>query len=183
MREFTRIVKDKFGTQELIGVEVGVNKGENAAEMLKELNLKKLILVDSWRTYEYPTNEEITYGYTNQLYLDQLYFNATTYFKKFENVYIYKLSSMIASCLIKDTFDFIYLDASHRFADLLEDCVRWSPKLNKDGIIGGHDWYHEYFQNDIHNAIHSFLKLTSNSFTIENLYIVGDDWYLKNVKN
>ena len=49
IRDFTKFVKEHFGkTDSLIGVEVGVWKGDNAETINEYLNPKLLILVDAW---------------------------------------------------------------------------------------------------------------------------------------
>ena len=39
-------------------------------------------------------------------------------------------------------YDFIYIDASHEYEDVLNDLKMFLPKLKSNGIIAGHDWGH-----------------------------------------
>ena len=36
--------------------------------------------------------------------------------------------------------DFIYIDASHYYKDVIDDLNAWHPFLNENGIICGDDW-------------------------------------------
>ena len=40
-----------------------------------------------------------------------------------------------------NSLDFIFIDACHDYECVKEDLHTWYPKLKKDGIIAGHDYY------------------------------------------
>jgi predicted O-methyltransferase YrrM len=39
-----------------------------------------------------------------------------------------------------ESIDFVYIDASHEYDDLVADIKAWLPKLNKGGIMAGDDY-------------------------------------------
>ena len=41
-----------------------------------------------------------------------------------------------------ETFDFVYIDASHHYDFVKSDILAWYPKVKKGGYIGGHDYTH-----------------------------------------
>lgn len=51
-------------------------------------------------------------------------------------------SSTEASATFEDnSLDFLFIDASHIEADVLDDLSCWFPKIKLGGYIGGHDYY------------------------------------------
>ena len=40
-------------------------------------------------------------------------------------------------------FDFVYLDADHRYEEILKDLHLWYPKIRPGGILAGHDYKDE----------------------------------------
>lgn len=52
------------------------------------------------------------------------------------------LSSVVASSFCEKTFDFVWLDGSHEYNDVMEDIKKYKPLVKNHGIFGGHD-YHE----------------------------------------
>jgi predicted O-methyltransferase YrrM len=44
-----------------------------------------------------------------------------------------------------NSFDFIYIDASHTYEDTKKDIELYLPKVKKGGIIGGHDYQQDEF--------------------------------------
>jgi predicted O-methyltransferase YrrM len=66
-----------------------------------------------------------------------------------------KTTSVEASKLYADgSLDFVFIDASHEYQDVLDDIMVWLPKVKVGGIIAGHDY--EYYQ--VNNAVHEFFK-------------------------
>jgi predicted O-methyltransferase YrrM len=48
-----------------------------------------------------------------------------------------------ADDFLDNSLDFVYIDAGHRFDDVVQDIIKWTKKVRKGGIISGHD-YMEY---------------------------------------
>lgn len=42
-----------------------------------------------------------------------------------------------------ESVDFIFVDGGHTYKDVLLDLQSWFPKLKNNGIIAGHDWWHD----------------------------------------
>ena len=71
-------------------------------------------------------------------------FDMITHHKKFS----YEISN-----LFKDNaYDFIYIDADHKYESVIKDVELYLPKLKKGGIIGGHD-YCPYSWPDVIKAV------------------------------
>jgi cephalosporin hydroxylase len=120
-------------------VEVGSWKGRSSAFLAVEIiNSGKNIkfdCVDTWKGgVEHQDMEEIIN--------DQLY---DIFLKNIENVkHIInpvRMTSLDASKLYEDeSLDFVFIDASHEYEDVLDDLNAWYPKVKKGGTIAGHDY-------------------------------------------
>uniref|UniRef100_A0A6H1ZJF0 Putative methyltransferase n=1 Tax=viral metagenome TaxID=1070528 RepID=A0A6H1ZJF0_9ZZZZ len=108
-------LKDK---KDLVGVELGVQYGVNAANILQYLNIKKLYLVDIHDTAE---RREILKDFEHKI------------------VYIIK-SSTDAVTEIPDDLDFVYIDADHTEKAVYEDIENYFPKVREGGLVAGHDY-------------------------------------------
>ena len=104
-------------------VEVGLGSGNNAFAMLNKSDIT-LIGVDNYT--EHPENKEKM--------LSKLNFNGRFTFLE--------MDSVSASKTFPDrSFEYVYIDGSHEYQDVLDDCNAWWPKVAKNGILAGHDWW------------------------------------------
>lgn len=189
-RDFTKFVKQHFAeTDNLIGVEVGVWKGDNALSIAEYLKPKLLILVDAW-------NETVEAG--NAQHMNEI--NQSDYdesqeghllhtYRNFANatnvVIIRGLSTLVAELLIGN-FDFVYIDAGHCYESIKNDIKFWSPLVREGGVLGGHD----YNMDGIETAVREAFKDTSNKISIGwkegdiksdadgRVYYQGIDWWV-----
>ena len=54
---------------------------------------------------------------------------------------IHKMTTDEASNLYEDkSLDFVYIDASHKKENVINDIKNWYPKVKKGGILAGDDW-------------------------------------------
>ena len=145
-RPVTRVIK-KQNKQDLVGCEIGVSRGYNAITMLKTLPIKRLYLIDI--SYEKNT--------INRLY------------KYAHRVIVKSGKSRDVVDQIPD-LDFVYIDGSHEYDDVIDDIRLYYPKVKEGGIVGGHDFDKQDVSNAVVNfALHNNLKLHS----------LKDDWWFE----
>jgi predicted O-methyltransferase YrrM len=52
-----------------------------------------------------------------------------------------QMESIAASKLyVNEQLDFVFIDASHEYANVIEDIKHWLPKVKKGGVLAGHDY-------------------------------------------
>ncbi len=155
-------MKKIFNSNKVIGVEIGVEKGRNALSILKELNIKKLSLIDVWSNYE--GKETLFNDLSN-------YNKVIKRFGKNNKVQIIKNTSIEGSKRFNDkSLDFVYIDANHSYKYVYDDLKAWYPKVKDNGILSGHDIYQCY---DVLKALKDFCCIRKLRF-----YIDLPDWYL-----
>ena len=118
----------------LVGMEVGVYKGENALNILQNLNIQKLYLIDPYLPYpDYNPHDlpmpldlakRIAYETTKNFPVDYLY-------KKFVNCTDDDFSNQL--------FDFIYIDGEHSEEAFRNDFDRALGLLKSKSFLCGHD--------------------------------------------
>ncbi len=158
----------------LIGAEIGVNRGAHAKQLLNFLNIKQLILVDPWKTYD--QSQEDTFNPAGLDSNDQEYCYRET-LKKFSNnpkVKIVRDYSVNAAKMFDDEyFDFVYIDGNHSYKEVKKDLESWYPKLKKYGTMCG-DNYGDAYKDTI-KAVSEFVykyKLIINSGKGEQFWFV-----------
>tara|TARA_Y100001970_G_scaffold285539_1_gene405600 strand:- start:8662 stop:9345 length:684 start_codon:yes stop_codon:yes gene_type:complete len=144
-------------------VEVGVWKGDFSKQISNISNPKLLILVDSW------TYDEKVRGCApqvdgkeplNQNFFDQAKKDTYSKFENNPNVHILDLNSQDASSTYEDNFfDYVYIDAEHTYEAVINDLKFWYPKLKKNGILFGDDYYwrEEDDSLSLHKAYQEFI--------------------------
>jgi len=154
-----------------IGVEIGVLRGYNAKNLLKNLEIKKLYLIDPYvEYYEYENQkhrfEPLTYKkekkYAHNLlkpYADKI-------------IWIEKLSEKSLNDIpIHPALDFVYIDGNHTYEFVKKDLELFFPRLTFNGVIGGHDYCSSF--PGVVRAVNEFAKK-------HNLIISGRgiDWWM-----
>jgi hypothetical protein len=163
-----KILKRIFGETPLIGAEIGVYKGENSLQLLKNLNIKQLFLIDPYIAYkEYDTENE----FTIQSPLQKIEKNARNRLVKYnEKITFVKEKSSDALKKISSNLDFVYIDGNHDYLFVKEDIENYYKKLRKGGILSGHD----IDQPDITKAVIEFIIKKK----INNLGVDFQDWWI-----
>ena len=171
---FLKIKKD-FNTK-LIGVEIGVLKGDNAKEILKRLDIERLYLVDPYIYYDGYYEPSWFEAYKKDLKdLENLKMKTKKKLRRDENKieFIYKTSKE-AVTLIPNNLDFVYIDGNHSYKHVMEDINLYYNKVKDRGIIGGHDFQGEEKDViDVKNAVIDFV--CKNNLQ---LHTIGSDWWI-----
>ena len=149
------------GRQDLRGVEIGVDKANNALSILKELPIGKLFLIDPYIPYEdksrarsadYAIAHDKLAEYPQVVWLLKTSESAN---KEFQN---------------EEAFDFVYIDGNHAFEFVKKDITLYYPLIKNNGLIGGHDYTPLY--ESVMRAVNEFAEQTELD-----LHSVLPDWW------
>ena len=159
-------------------VEIGTWKGKSAAFMAVELiNQNKNIKFDCVDTWE--GSEEHRRKYGKWIVFNQQLAGLYEHFlKNIEPVnHIInpiRKASLDAVRLYEDnSLDFIFIDASHDYENVLKDITAWYPKIkHKTGIISGHDIGFPSVRRAVEEFFNAKNLIIQES---EDCWIVGDE--------
>ena len=162
------LIKEKFGDIFLTAAEIGIYCADNAREYTKELNFKKLFLIDP-----FPSKDESEIcGYTS----DQWYPKVVEMFKDNSAIEIVKKTSEEATKIIDEKFDFVYIDGNHSYENVKQDIELWYPKTKVGGFFGGHDW----LLSDVKKAVTEIFKKYEIGFEFDNSR--SGEWWVWKIK-
>jgi hypothetical protein len=128
----------------LVGVEIGVQRGDLSVQLLKGCNWTLLYLVDPWATYAdchpyYKSGDTVArLSMREQQDNYQTTLSVTAFAG--EKVKVVRDFSYNAVKQIPGEVDFVFLDANHVYEFVKRDLELWWPKISVAGIIAGHDY-------------------------------------------
>lgn len=160
MRTNMQKVKDFFEGKSICGCELGVDVGNHAREILMQLpNLEKLFLVDSYqRHHKYSPHFE-SHGLARE--------KLAQWKDKIEWILWDTVTASLK--VVKNSLDFVYVDADHSTPWCLTDCRVWWPKLKRNGILCGHD----FSMDSVQEAVAQFAKEVNLPVGND-----GQDWWI-----
>jgi len=171
-RGFITLIKKKRYNlgKNLIGAEIGVYTGEHSEKLLKNLDIKKLYLID-------PYNYDESDSSSTQSNLIKAEKNARKRLFKYKDKieFIRKTSSEAVFLFKNNLLDFVYIDGNHLYKNAKEDMENYYKKIKSKGILAGHDiengiWYRK---NGVTKAFFDFV-LENNL----NPCIALEDWWV-----
>ena len=136
----------------LTGAELGVAEGNFSNDLLNG-GLEKLYLVDTWATL----NVRGDAGFPQEWHDENLKKTLSKMAKHGEKFVILRgLTTEMAREVEDESLGLVYLDASHWYADVMNDLNAWFPKLVKGGICAGHDYANRAY--GVAQAVGDFCK-------------------------
>jgi len=115
--------------------EVGVFEGGSARyifPLLKEVT-GSFVAVDSWEAVS-----------------EHAFLSASASWEKYRDIR-QGISWEVAEQFPNDSFDFVFIDASHRYSNVVRDIRAWLPKVKVGGILAGHD-YNRMWAGELDNT-------------------------------
>ena len=118
------------------GVEIGTNWGDSAKIWLTCAPKLHLLCIDPYATYNARHSQEEQ---------DAIYTEATKRLKPY-NAEIIRESSLVVVERVEDkSLDFVYIDGNHAFDSVMQDLIRWVPKVRRGGLVMLHDYCHHWW--------------------------------------
>jgi predicted O-methyltransferase YrrM len=163
-------------------LEIGTYAGESIIEMLKIVPESTAVVIDSWENYvEYDNvvNRQISVNNSKQIE-EEFYKNISSFQNRIKVLKGKSCDKLLELLLNRETFNFIYVDASHKCLDVYFDAIIAWKLLKIGGIIAFDDY--RFSQSDTLNspyeAIEHFKKIFQNDFVV-----IKEDYrvYLKKI--
>lgn len=108
-----------------IGAEIGVRKGDFSAILCSYNPDLKIICIDPW-------------------FRSQHHFRDFVHLVSKYKPIVKRMTGNEALNEIEDnSLDFCYIDANHDFDSVIIDIIGWSKKVKVNGIVSGHDYFHQ----------------------------------------
>lgn len=127
-------------------VEIGVKTGKYSHFLLTEWRGQRLISIDPWledAPEAYVDTANVPQSEQERLY-EQTRERLAQHGGRSE---IWRTTSTEGAERVPDaSLDFVYIDARHDYASVLEDLGAWFPKVRPGGILGGHDYATGHFR-------------------------------------
>lgn len=153
------------------GVEVGVLRGEFAAEILSVWEGRLLYLVDPWIEQPRSVYEDLC-NVAQDVQDRNLRGTIERLAPQARRFEIMRMTSADAVSRFTDaSLDFVYIDANHRHDSVRDDLMRWFPKVREGGIFAGHDYLngtHGQTRFGVQAAVDSFAQEHSLDLQITN---------------
>ena len=160
------------------GAELGVQRGEYSEVLLRTSKLHRLYLVDVWR--HLPDTEYIDITNQADTVREQEYQQTLTRVAPYapRAVVLREDLRVAIRRFPRDYFDFIYIDANHRYESVRADMLAWYPKLKSGGVFAGHDYTDGRSRNGLYGVKRAVTEFVSPLGV--QLYLTPDraqSWY------
>jgi hypothetical protein len=169
-RPSLRTLKDKTN---LVGIEIGVDRGLNTENVLQNLDIRRLYLIDPYDLYDYELQ--------SREQSKNIEIEARDRLCEYPNIVWIKESSKKAITQIKEKVDFVYIDGDHRMAPVKSDLDLYYNVVKDNGLLCGHDFDFP----DVRAAIVIFLNKNKSLLSAglcEDSLVVLDWWITKSNK-
>lgn len=125
----------------LVGAEIGVDRGVTSQHLLEKLNIKTYYCIDPWVPYD---GKDMGSTHTTVELADAHYNEAMKRIEPFKSkVVVLRMPSAEAVKYIPDdSLDFLFIDGCHDYEHVRQDCELYWPKVKYRGLFAGHDFSH-----------------------------------------
>jgi len=156
------IVKDfkgEHGTFVEVGVWLGKSLSYLGVEIINSGKNIDLWCVDTWKgSKEHNTLEKVgSHEAFNALQKGEMFELFLTKISPIKHIIkpVKSTSIEAAKTFLDDSIDFLFLDASHEYLDVIDDLISWYPKIKNGGVLAGHD----YDWEQVKSAVDVFCKI------------------------
>jgi predicted O-methyltransferase YrrM len=164
-RPMILFLKEYFKTKKNITcIEIGVEQGINAFNILQELPIKKIILIDPYTPYVQESQKFDT---------EECFMIAKEKLSRFQQVTFLRKTSDEAVRDIHEQLDFVYIDGNHSYENVHRDIINYFPLIKHNGVIGGHDYFPLLFKGVV-KAVNEF----ADEYGRLNFHVVYPDWWI-----
>ena len=138
-----RLLRD-MGVRE--GVEIGTHTGYSAEFWLKHSPKLHLTCIDPYVSYN---------ARHSQKQQDGNYATAVERLKPYNADIIRAASLEVVDSFEDRSLDFLFIDGNHEFDPVMQDLIRWAPKVRGGGIVALHD-YCVFWRGGVMKAVDAY---------------------------
>lgn len=152
----------KYSPQDSVFVEVGSWMGRSTCYMGEKIKNSskniKFYAVDTWDGSEEPQHKKTIEELKNNniTLLDVFNHNLKSCGVEEYVIPIQNTSLEVAKTFEDDSIDFLHIDASHDYENVIADIIAWYPKVKPGGFITGDDYVINW--SGVVNAVNSYFK-------------------------
>jgi len=167
-RPSTLKAKEIFGDKPIRVIEIGCAAGNNALDILKNLNVSEYVVIDPYETLS------CDYDDYTKTRLTKMRKQSRMRLKNYEEniTWLYEKSDEALKEL-EGTYDYIYIDGNHDYEYVLSDMNNYFSLLSGKYVFGGHDI-------DQVGVSKAFVEFAANKAGL-NYKINDPDWVLYSV--
>lgn len=164
-----------------IAVEVGTHRGAFMGVFMRRWKGKQLYCVDHWQNNYCPGDPISERGDREKDY--------RAFLTKLRNIREHRVTTLRMTSLDATVYiarrlkrqrskglGFVYIDASHRYVDCLNDLRAWFPLIRRGGVLAGHDigcgeyqpgspW--DEFRKTMHRQVYKAVKEFANEHDLQ----------------
>lgn len=133
-----------------VGAEIGVAEGRYSKMLCEAIPGLRLFCIDPWAPYEG--------NWRGKDYQRNAYEQAKENLGGYDAVLMSKTSIEASFDIPDGSLDFVFIDGSHRFDEVMVDIVLWSKKVKKIGVVSGHDYCH-FTNSGVVEAVNTYTQL------------------------
>ena len=164
--------------EKLVGVEIGVHRGDHALEILKGKDIKMLYLIDPYLKYDEYNDPDDWGDLSHDDFIENLHIATDRMAPYKEQVRFIFTKSEDALPGLPDGLDFVYVDGNHAYDYVIKDLEYYYPLLKAGGILGG-DNLEEKFPGVV-KAVLEFAGEHNLTLKIKTWTKSMDWWVIKN---
>jgi hypothetical protein len=117
------------------GAELGVYRGDFARVVLSRWHGSRWHLVDSWTN-----GQDLPYSHGQDENMDTAIASVDSFGAQRYKV-VRNTTDLAAHTYAEGSLDWVYVDATHTYADCRRDLQTWAPKVRMGGLLSGHDYW------------------------------------------
>lgn len=158
-----------------IFAEIGVWKSHLMTKVLKNKQcfdiIKEYWTIDPWDLLDVRHGHMSTFKREDW---DRLYYKCCSYMPYFPQLKPLRMRSDKAFGIFKKRryFDFVFIDGSHFYEDVLKDIKCWYPLVKDGGILAGHDYgTGSRKRHDVKRAVDEFFGKNNVELLVDGVWI------------
>lgn len=171
-------IRTHFAGRSVVCAELGIFKGESIPIFLENLNIQEYHGCDLFEDYEELDGAREfmrVHGNAEHLRLQNMYRNDS-------RVTIHKgLTVEVVRKFPDNYFDLIFIDANHEYPFIKQDLQDWFPKMKKEGIFSGDDFFYPPVAKAVKefSEQHKLKVFNSSGINPDPRYLSPWSWYVK----